>query len=65
MCMYDGSISDLKWWYNNVKCMESPIRREPHSLEMFTDFSYCSLVIYGLEARGCGLTFLNTRTLTT
>lgn len=27
----DGSISDLKWWYNNIECMDSPIRREPSS----------------------------------
>lgn len=58
MCMYDGFISDLKWWYNNVKCMELLIRREFYLLEMFIDFFYCSLVIYGLEVCGCGLIFL-------
>lgn len=38
MCI-SGSISDLKWWYNNIECMGSPIRREPPSLEMVTDAS--------------------------
>lgn len=31
MCISDGSISDLKWRYNNIKCIELPIRREPCS----------------------------------
>lgn len=39
MSISDGSISDLKWWYYNIEYMESPIRREPPSLEMFTDAS--------------------------
>lgn len=35
----DGSISDLRWWYSNIECMASPIRKEPPSLEIFTDAS--------------------------
>lgn len=37
MCIFDGFISDLKWWYNNIECMELLIRREFFLLEMFID----------------------------
>lgn len=67
MCTYHGFISDLKWWYNNIECMKTTIRREPSLLQMLPDADV--IVDWGAvlneSQTGNPLTFLIIHTLGT
>lgn len=62
ICTSHDFISDLKWWYVNIQCMKTTIRREPSLLQMLPDVIVDWGAVLDELQTGNPLTFLNIHT---